>query len=580
MKLDIVKGKYDTFYYMAKTIRQGGKIKTVRVEKLGKHSELVKDYENPVEYLRTYVLKKTAEETKGIFSVSVTHQLSKQLTHHSKVSNSNLLNIGYFYLNAIYKQLNLNDFFKAVTRDTKIKYNPNDILKYLTFARILAPKSKLSTYDDFESYYGAPKMHIENIYRTLDLIHEHLDAYQTHLYKNSLNISNRNTKVLYYDCTNYFFEIETEDDFRKYGQSKDHKPNPIVQMGLFMDGDGVPLAFNVNPGNTNEQTTVLPLERQIIKDFKLSNFIYIADAGLNSNDIRLFNCMLDRDYIVTQSLKKLPKETQDLVLTDEHWLKLNASDKEKQRFYDISEIKDDDKDTYFKVMTIDNPIDIGLRETHENGRLKKKTTFKQQLIVTYNKKYELHQKEIRANQIIRADKLIKNNSISKTSQTSPKRFAKNIGDKPVYDLDIDKIVEENRYDGYYALVTSLENDSISDIIRVSQRRWEIEESFRILKTNFKSRPVYHQKDRRIISHFSICFTSLLVYRLLENKLGNKYTIHEIITQLKNMSVLPMNEAIFEASYAGSDLLNDLSKTFDIYLDKTCYLNTLLNKYKN
>jgi len=552
----------------------------VRVEKLGKHSELVKDYENPVEYLRTYVLKKTAEETKGIFSVSVTHQLSKQLTHHSKVSNSNLLNIGYFYLNAIYKQLNLNDFFKAVTRDTKIKYNPNDILKYLTFARILAPKSKLSTYDDFESYYGAPKMHIENIYRTLDLIHEHLDAYQTHLYKNSLNISNRNTKVLYYDCTNYFFEIETEDDFRKYGQSKDHKPNPIVQMGLFMDGDGVPLAFNVNPGNTNEQTTVLPLERQIIKDFKLSNFIYIADAGLNSNDIRLFNCMLDRDYIVTQSLKKLPKETQDLVLTDEHWLKLNASDKEKQRFYDISEIKDDDKDTYFKVMTIDNPIDIGLRETHENGRLKKKTTFKQQLIVTYNKKYELHQKEIRANQIIRADKLIKNNSISKTSQTSPKRFAKNIGDKPVYDLDIDKIVEENRYDGYYALVTSLENDSISDIIRVSQRRWEIEESFRILKTNFKSRPVYHQKDRRIISHFSICFTSLLVYRLLENKLGNKYTIHEIITQLKNMSVLPMNEAIFEASYAGSDLLNDLSKTFDIYLDKTCYLNTLLNKYKN
>jgi len=580
MKLDIVKGEYDTFYYMAKTIRQGGKIKTVRVEKLGKHSELVKDYENPVEYLRTYVLKKTAEETKGIFSVSVTHQLSKQLTHHSKVSNSNLLNIGYFYLNAIYKQLNLNDFFKAVTRDTKIKYNPNDILKYLTFARILAPKSKLSTYDDFESYYGAPKMHIENIYRTLDLIHEHLDAYQTHLYKNSLNISNRNTKVLYYDCTNYFFEIETEDDFRKYGQSKDHKPNPIVQMGLFMDGDGVPLAFNVNPGNTNEQTTVLPLERQIIKDFKLSNFIYIADAGLNSNDIRLFNCMLDRDYIVTQSLKKLPKETQDLVLTDEHWLKLNASDKEKQRFYDISEIKDDDKDTYFKVMTIDNPIDIGLRETHENGRLKKKTTFKQQLIVTYNKKYELHQKEIRANQIIRADKLIKNNSISKTSQTSPKRFAKNIGDKPVYDLDIDKIVEENRYDGYYALVTSLENDSISDIIRVSQRRWEIEESFRILKTNFKSRPVYHQKDRRIISHFSICFTSLLVYRLLENKLGNKYTIHEIITQLKNMSVLPMNEAIFEASYAGSDLLNDLSKTFDIYLDKTCYLNTLLNKYKN
>lgn len=575
MKLDIVKGKYDTFYYMAKTVRQAGKIKTIRIEKLGKHSELIKIHEDPVAHLRLYVQQKTDEETKGVFSVEVTHQLGKTLTSGDRVSQTNLLNIGHFYLNTLYKQLNLDNFFKSVTKDSKIKFKPEHILKYLVFSRILAPKSKLSTFDDFKTYYGAPKMQIENVYRTLDILHEHLELYQKHLYENSLKIANRNTNILYYDCTNYFFEIETEDDFRKYGQSKDHKPNPIVQMGLFMDGDGIPLAFKISPGNTNEQTTVIPLERQIIKDFELSNFVYVADAGLNSNDVRLFNSMLNRDYIVTQSIKKLPKTTQEALLTDEHWRKFGDT----KRFYHISTIEADDKSTYYKVMTIDNPIDVGLQETNQNGQIKKKTSFKQQLIITYNKKYDLYQKTIRNSQITRAYELIADKRIETHSQTSSKRFIKNIGEKPTYDIDQDKIANEIKYDGYYALVTSLENDRVEDILQVSQRRWEIEESFRILKTNFKSRPVYHQKERRIISHFTICFTALLLYRLLEKKLDNKYTINEIIDQLITMNVLPINEAIFESVYDGSILLNDLAQAFDMYLDKKSYLNTFLNKMK-
>lgn len=276
-------------------------------------------------------------------------------------------------------------------------------------------------------------MQIENVYRTLDILYEHLELYQKHLYKNSLKISNRNTNILYYDCTNYYFEIETEDEFRKYGQSKDHKPNPIVQMGLFMDGDGIPLAFKISPGNTNEQTTVIPLERQIIKDFELSNFVYVADAGLNSNDVRLFNSMLNRDYIVTQSIKKLPKTTQKALLTDDHWRKLGDTN----RFYHISTVEDDDKSTYYKVMTIDNPIDIGLQETNQNGQIKKKTSFKQQLIITYNKKYDLYQKTIRNSQITRAYELIEDKRMETHSQTSSKRFIKNIGEKPTYDIDQD-----------------------------------------------------------------------------------------------------------------------------------------------
>lgn len=285
--------------------------------------------------------------------------------------------------------------------------------------------------------------------------------------------------------------------------------------------------------------------------------------------------MLNHDYNVTQSINKLMKDTQDALLTDDNWIKLGDT----KRFYHISTIKDDDKDTYYKVMTIDNPINIGLFETNQKGQTKKKTSFKQQLIITYNKKYDLYQKSIRNSQITRAYELIKEKRIDTHSPTSSKRFAKHIGEKPSYDIDQDKIATEIKYDGYYALVTSLENDNVSDILKVIQRRWEIEESFRIMKTNFKSKPVFHQKDRRIISHFTICFTALLIYRLLEKKLDSKCTINEIIGQLKTMNVTPINEAIFESVYKGSQLLDDLGNTFNMFLDKKSYLNTYLNKMK-
>ena len=570
MKLDIVKTKYDTFYYLAKTIRVDKKIKTIRIEKLGKHSELIKKHDDPVTYLRAYAKQKTLEEKSGDFTISTKHHLGKQLENKDKVSTSRLLNIGYFYLNEIYKDLNLDRFFKEILKDTKIKYNPHLTLKFLTYARILDPKSKLGTFDDFKNYYENPKIKLQDIYKTQDILSKHLDQYQAHLYHQSANISKRNTSVLYYDCTNYFFEIETEDDFRKYGKSKEHRPNPIIQMGLFMDGDGLPLAYSLHPGNTNEQQTTLPLEKKIVKDFKLSNFIYVSDGGLNSNQTRLYNSFGHRDYIVTQSLKKLKKADQDLILTDDNWQSMATG-----KLKSISMIKDDDQDTYYKVMWIDNPIDIGLRESTEKGHLKKKTNFKQRLIVTYQKKYALYQRDLRVKQINRATDLIKSNRVAQASPTSPKKLIEQKGDVS-YDLDLDKISEEMKYDGYYALVTSLD-DEVKDILKVSRRRWEIEESFRILKSTFKARPIYHRKEERIISHFAICFTALLVYRLLEQKLESKYTVDEIVKQLSLMQVNPINEAVFESVYSGSDLLTDLCSKFNLFLNKQTYLNTFLNK---
>jgi transposase len=574
MKLDIVKTKYDTFYYLAKTVRIDKKIKTIRIEKLGKHSELIKEHKDPVVFLRAYVENKTEEEKSEDFTISIKHHLGKQLENQHKVSASNLLNVGYFFLNEIYKDLKLDVFFKGITGDTKIAYNPHLALKFLTFARILEPKSKLGTFDDFKNYYEKPKIKLQDIYKTLDLISDHLDQYQTHLYRESNKISKRNTTILYYDCTNYFFEIQHEDELRKYGQAKDHKPNPLVQMGLFMDGDGIPLAFSLNPGNTNEQQTTLPLERKIVKDFELSNFIYVSDGGLNSNETRLYNAFDNRDYIVTQSLKKLKKGDQDLILTDDNWQSLSTG-----KLKSISTLTDDDQDTYYKVMWIDNPIDVGLVEMTKNGQLKKKTSFKQRLIVTYQKKYALYQSELRLKQIQRATDIIRSNRVDQVSQTSPKRLIEQKGEV-TYGLDLAKIETEMKYDGYYALVTSLEEDEVGDILKASARRWEIEESFRILKSNFKARPVYHRKDTRIISHFTICFTALLVYRLLEKKLESKYTVHEIIEQLKLMQVNPLNEALFESVYTGSDLLSDLCSKFNLYLNKKTYLNTFLNKKLN
>lgn len=367
----------------------------------------------------------------------------------------------------------------------------------------------------------------------------------------------RNKKILYYDCTNYYFEIEQDDDFRKYGKSKENRPNPIVTMGLFMDADGIPLAFDVFPGNQNEQTTLKPLETKIIRDFACSEFIFCSDAGLGSKDNRRFNSFGNRSYVITQSLKKMRVEDRQTALNPKQFRRLGSD-----KFIDISTLDESNPDIYETIFYKEVPV--------VNGDID------EIVIVTYSPKYKAYQKRIREQQIARAVKMMEQPGKKRRgkNQNAPARFIKStaitedgeIAGKNRYALDSDRISKEEMYDGFYAVITNLEGD-VGEILKINRQRWEIEENFRIMKTDFEARPVYVRREDRIKAHFLICYISLLVYRLLEKKLKNNYTCNEILGTLRSMQVtLLSKESGYIPSYKRTDMTDDLHKAFDFHTD--------------
>ena len=415
---------------------------------------------------------------------------------------------------------------------------------------------------------------MQHIYRSLEVIAKESDFIQSEVYKNSLSISKRNDQILYYDCTNYFFEIEQEEGIKQYGFSKEHKPNPIVEMGLFMDGDGIPLAFSIHSGNTNEQTTLKPLEKQIISDFKLSKFVVCTDAGLSSNDNRKFNDVGNRSFITTQSLKKLKKFLKDWALDPKGW-KHSSSD----NTFDISKI-DEDENLYQMSKNI----------TFYKERWIKENDLEQRLIVTYSIKYRDYQRKIRERQLERAARLINSNpkNISKKKQNDYKRFIittnvtedGEIADNAVYNLDEKTIAEEAMYDGFYAVCTNLEDDS-AEIVKINHRRWEIEECFRIMKSEFKARPVFLRRDDRIKAHFTTCFLALVLYRYLEQKLNDRFTSSEIINQLRGMNFHSIPGEGFIPSYTRTDLTDALHEAFGFRTDYQIVSNKFMkNLFKD
>lgn len=579
MKIDFNRYQKNPIYYLAKTVYIDGKSKTINVERLGYHNDLLEKYDDPLKSLREYAKQKTKEEKEG--RLNITNALIQSKMKKEDIqTGSNSLNVGYLYLNEIYKKLNLDKFFKAVTKDSKIKYNPDIITKFLTFGRILDPKSKKSTYDNFNTYYEHPKASLQELYKTMDLINEYNDEFQAHIYNNSSKISKRNTDILYYDCTNFFFEIEEEDNFRKYGISKENRPNPIVGLGLFMDADGIPLSFTSFPGNINEQQTLIPLQKKITKDFKLSKYIFISDAGLGSNKNKFYNSIGERDFIVTQSIKGLDKANKDIIFKDDYWYLMGDSS---NKMYSMTEIKELELKgltkgkTFYKDFIIDKPINLGLKSRTEKGKTTHKTSFKQRIIVTYQTKYAAKQRSLRLKQVERAYKIVKSNSQDRVSQTSPKRFIKTDYDGKNVDINIDKIFEEAKYDGLYAVVTSLMNDDVKSIFKASSNRWKIEETFRVMKSTLKTRPIYHSREDRIKAHFSICFLSLLVIRLFEKKADLDISTEVLIKGLRETSVLKLNEAVFLSIHKHNELVNKLDKVFNKELKMNMFTNTQLNK---
>ena len=552
MRLKVNKSKNSINYYIITDIKtKQGKRSTKVFKKLGNEQDILKISNGipPLEWANKQleIVNKQVQEK----SLKITADFSQSNIIEKNKQFS--FNCGYLFLQDIYYSLGLDKICNDISDKYRIKYDLNSVLANLIYTRIIEPSSKLSAFETAKSFLEQPNFELQNIYRALEIISKETENIEASVYKNSLNVVNRNTKILYYDCTNYFFEIEEAEGIKQYGKNKENRPLPIVQMGLFMDGDGFPLAFVIDSGNTNEQVTLKPLEKQIIKDFELSKFVVCTDAGLASHENRIFNNIQDRSFIVTQSLKKIKRHLKDWALSKEDWHKLNSN-----KLINLNDIDNSssNEEIYYKERWI-----------NENG-------LEQRLIVSYSPKYAAYQKNLRTNQIERAKNLINNpTTISKNRQNDPKRFIKSssitndgeIAEKKVFSLNQSAIDNEAMFDGFYAVCTTLEDD-ISEIIKVNKRRWEIEESFRILKSDFKARPVYLKRDDRIKAHFTTCFLALLIYRILEHKLGEKYTSSKIIDTLRNMNMMKLDGVGYIPTYTRTSLTDDLHKVFKFRTD--------------
>lgn len=553
MRLKVSKSKNAASLYVIKSVynpkTQSNTSKIV--EKLGTEAELREKLggEDPYKWAKEYIAQLNKLEKEENLEVIAKFSQSKKIPKETQVQ----FNGGYLFLQDIYHELGIDKICKAISKKYKFSYDLNAILSRLIYTRILYPSSKLSSFKISSKFIEPPNFEIQQVYRALEIIAKEADFIEAEVYKNSLKIAKRNTNVLYYDCTNYFFEIEKAKGLKQYGLSKEHRPNPIVQMGLFMDGDGIPLAFSLFNGNENEQPTLKPIEQRIISDFDLSKFIVCTDAGLASNANRLFNNKNGRAFIVTQSLKKLKKHLKDWATDPNDW-QVSGSRKN----INLNDIDDssDNKSIYFKERWI-----------KENG-------LEQRFIVTYSPKHRAYQESIRLGQILRAEKLVKNPSkINNKKQNDPKRFITEtrctddgeIAEKQLLNIDQDVIDNEKRFDGFYSVCTNLNGD-INKIIEINKNRWEIEETFRILKTEFKARPVYLSRDDRVQAHFTTCFLSLLIYRLLEKKLKEKYTTNEIIDTLKDMNFMALKGDGYIPLYTRTDLTDDLHELFDFHTD--------------
>lgn len=571
MRLGWTTGKYSTTYRAVKTIRVDGKNKTLIVKNLGSDKFICKTYNvtDAKAWAKEEVRKMNEAEQEETPSFSVELNAGVDLS----MNEQRCFNGGYLFLQDIYYELGLDKICASIRTRHDFEYNLNAILSRLLYTRILFPSSKRSAHQDSGRFIEQPDFDLHQIYRALSILAKESEYIQSRLFKNSMQIAKRRTKVIYYDCTNFYFEIEEAEEDKQYGVSKENRPLPIIEMGLFMDSDGIPLAFCMNPGNENEQQSLIPLEQTLISKFDMSQFVVCTDAGLSSNRNRVFNHYEkedgSRDFITTQSIKKLKKTYQDWALSTNDWYCYGESNSKKYNLDDLDEEKDLER-TYYKSRWIKEKVDVTM-----NG-VKKKVELEQQLIVTYSIKYRNYLRSIRNRQVERALKAVESGAkaMEKKKPNDPKRFITadhatkegEIADQTVYCINEECIAKEEMYDGFYAVCTSLDDDAES-IVKVNQRRWEIEECFRIMKTEFQARPVYLKRKERIIAHFITCFLALILYRYLEKKLDNRYTCSQIIATLQEMNFIKHDGKGYQPTYTRTELTDALHEAFGICTSK-------------
>ena len=550
MRVTTSKSKNSESFYITQSYTNAqGKSTSKTIRKLGTLAELSKRLHTDRDGVLAWANEQARLEParykreKEDALVMVPFHSNKLMDYHKQ----KLFTGGYLFLQSVYYGLKMDSICRKIKSRYKFEYDLNAILSDLIYTRVLVPSSKSSSLRTAEQFLEPPTYRLHDVYRALSVLAREMDFIQAEVYKNSFFLGSRNDRILYYDCTNYYFEIEQEDGDKKYGKSKEHRPNPIIQMGLFTDGDGLPLAFSLFPGNKNEQKSLKPLETKILQQFGCEKFIYCSDAGLASEDNRAFNHMGQRSFIVTQSIKKLPAEDRTWAL-DRNGFKRLSDDAS----MDITKLSEDDKgQLYYK----DEPFTA--KKLH------------QRLIITYSPKYASYQKAVRAEQIARAEKMVANGTLKKQRKNpnDPARFVNKIaateeGEKAKihYYLDLDKIAEEELYDGLYAVCTDLLDDDVADILKVSEGRWQIEDCFRTMKTDFEARPVYLTREDRIKAHFLTCFLSLLHFRLLKRSLKDAYTTEQLLQTLRNIKFADVEEQGFIPVYERQKITDDLHET--------------------
>ena len=540
MYIAITGSKNNKDVYIYQSFRkEDGKSSSRIYKKLGKFNDLIAQFDGDKDKMLAWAKNEARKETELYNQkngkVLVDFSQGARITKDEQ----RLFNTGYLFLQSLVTELRLDKICRSIKGRHKYQYDLLAILTDLIYARILHPSSKRESYEYCKTLLEPPKYHLQDVYRALSFVHP------------------RNKKILYYDCTNFYFEIEQEDELRRYGKSKEHRPNPIVTMGLFMDADGIPLSFDIFPGNQNEQTTLKPLEQKIIRDFNCSEFIFCSDSGLGSLNNRRFNSFSHRAYVITHSLKKMKEEERKIAMNPTQFRKIGS-----QKFIDLRALDETDEEVYNSVYYKEYPLVTGdMDET---------------LIVTYSPKYAAYQRKIREGQIERAQKILRSPEKKRKGKNpnDPTRFVKHttittdgeVAEKVVYDLDREQIEKEAMYDGFYAVVTNLEGD-VSEIIQINQQRWQIEENFRIMKEDLSSRPAFVRREDRIKAHFMTCYISLVVYRLLEKKIGNGFTCGQILQTLRSMQMTLLSSAGgYIPSYTRTELTDTLHQNFGFRTD--------------
>lgn len=592
MRATFIPTKKGTWAYIQKSVRIDGRSTTQTIKRLGLLSDIQKKHgcADPRQWVKDLAVKMTEEERLGKESLSLDFYPGVQISMGEKP----LRHGGDMLLLPLYSGLGLKDICAGIVKGTRVKYDLNEILQTLVMGRILFPGSKSRTYDKAKSMVKPPEFSEADMYRSLSLLSEHMDDIQAKVYINSKDIIERRERVIYYDCTNYFFEIEENDKdvvdldtgefipgLRKRGKSKEHRPNPIVQMGMFMDMDGIPLAFVVFPGNQSEQTTLQPLEEVLNKKFGMTDYVVSTDCGLGSEDNRRYNMAEGRDYICVQSIPKLKKDDRNMAIDPKGWRISYCKDADRLRaledewsdggIFDLRTIfdmgkdeveKETDKDlrkqkeyerqqaiasllqdiTFYKEIIVTKEID---REDEEwlrqkrinpdatptdkdgNGIAHKHSLNRdERIIVTYSHDFALYLKYKRKIRRSKSEAAVKEKKKKpRQSQQSPMRYVKTIyytktgekAEKVEFAIDEELIAQEERLDGYYAYGTSLDDDGI-DVLKIRSFHHEIEHLFRTTKTHLDARPVYLSRQERIKSHFLICFLAMVILKILQRQI--------------------------------------------------------------